>query len=109
VSESEELEKLGLSDHHLKDISIEIARYLIVNGATMLYGGDLRHGGFTELFSELSYQYKYLGDKERRFINYFPFPNSKSINDDVRADFIKKQVEAKILDIPEDLGDVDKE
>ena len=29
VSESEELEQLGLSDNHLKDISIEIARYFI--------------------------------------------------------------------------------
>ena len=79
VSVSEELEYLGLSSQHLDDISIEIARYLIVNGATLLYGGDLRQGGFTELFSELSYQYKYLSDKERRFVNYFPFPNSEKI------------------------------
>jgi len=109
VSESEELEQLGLSDNHLKDISIEIARYLIVNGAKMIYGGDLRFGGFTELFSDLSYQYKILSDKERRFINYFPFPNSKGITTDIRAVFLKKQVEVKILEIPKKIGDIDKE
>ena len=107
VSESEELEQLGLSDHHIKDISIEIARYLIVNGATMLYGGDLRNGGFTELFSELSYQYKYLSDKEKRFVNYFPFPNSKAVSEKDLANIFKKQVEAKFIDIPKHLGAID--
>ena len=109
VSESEELEQLGLSDHHLNDISIEIARYLIVNGATMIYGGDLRKDGFTELFSELSYQYKYLSDKEKRFVNYFPFPNSKAVSDDDLANIFKKQVEAKFIDIPKHLGAIDTE
>jgi hypothetical protein len=109
VSESEELEQLGLSEHHIKDISIEIARYLIVNGATMLYGGDLRFGGFTELFSELSYQYKYLSDKEKRFVNYFPFPNSKAVSENDLANIFKKQVEAKFIDIPKHLGAIDTE
>lgn len=108
VSISEELEYLGLSSQHLDDISIEIARYLIVNGATLLYGGDLRQGGFTELFSELSYQYKYLSDKERRFVNYFPFPNSEKLSKDDIANFIKQQVDPRILEIPKHLGNIDK-
>lgn len=106
VSESEELEQLGLSEHHIKDISIEIARYLIVNGATLLYGGDLRNGGFTELFSDLSYQYKYLSDKDRKFVNYFPFPNSRAITTDICATFFKTQVKAKILKIPKSVGNI---
>jgi hypothetical protein len=109
VSVSEELEYLGMSAQHLDDVSIEIARYLIVNGATLLYGGDLRQGGFTELFSELSYQYKYLNDKERHFINYFPFPNSKKVSLDDKANFIKQQVEPKLLEIPNHLGNIDTE
>ncbi|HMQ69736.1 MAG TPA: hypothetical protein PKA90_12215 [Ignavibacteria bacterium] len=106
VSESEEIEHLGLSEEHLKDISIEIARYLIVNGAKLLYGGDLRQGGYTELFSELSYQYKYLNDKENKIVNYFPFPTSKSLTTDVKANFMKNQVEVKILKIPKELGKI---
>lgn len=107
VSESEELEQLGLSEQHIKDISIEIARYLIVNGATMLYGGDLSVGGFTELFSELSNQYKYLCDKESRFVNYFPFPNARKLSIDDKATFMQKQVKAKILEAPSHLGKLD--
>lgn len=107
VSQSEELEQLGLSTHHLKDITLEIARYLIVNGATLLYGGDLRDGGYTRLFAELSYQYKFLSDRKSRFINYFPFPNSKSISLKDRADFVKQQVIPGILEIPKHLGAID--
>ena len=108
VSASEELEYLGLSTNHLDDISIEIARYLIVNGATLLYGGDLRQGGFTWLFSELSYQYKYLSDRESRFVNYFPFPNSNSLTIDDKANFVKQQVQPIILDVPTHLGEIDR-
>jgi hypothetical protein len=106
-SESEELEQLGLSDQRLKDISIEIARYLIANGATLLYGGDLRNGGFTKLCSELSFQYKYLSDKQNRFINYFPFPNSKSVSNNEKAIFVKQEVEAIKLNPPKHLGKID--
>ncbi|MFN8323972.1 MAG: hypothetical protein U0T74_15010 [Chitinophagales bacterium] len=107
VSISEELEQLGLSNHHLKDITIETARYLIVNGATLLYGGDLRNDGYTRLFAELSYQYKFLSDRKFRFVNYFPFPNSKNVSLKDKADFVKQQVFPRILDVPKHLGDVD--
>jgi hypothetical protein len=108
VSESEEIGVIGLSDNHIADISIELARYLLVNDATMLYAGDLRKGGYTELFSELSYQYKLLKDKKPRFINYFPFPASQALTLQVTADFMKKQVDTHILPIPQSLGDIDK-
>jgi len=107
VSESEELEELGLSNQHLKDMSIEIARYLIVNGAKLLYGGDLRNDGYTDLFSELSYQYKYLHDKEFSLLNYFPFPNAKDLTTNAKAKLREKQVDVKILDVPDSLGKLD--
>lgn len=107
ISESEELEQPGLSDQHLKDTSIEIARYLIVNGATLLYGGDLRNNGFTELYSEISFQYKYLRDMGSRFINYFPFPNSKSGSLMDNEVFVKQQMETIILEPPKHLGNID--
>ncbi len=105
VSPSEEIEELGLSDQHLDDISIEIARYLIVNGATLLYGGDLKKG-FTELFSALAYQYKYLNDKEPRFENYIHFLNVKKVTNDEKANLLRKQVVAKYLDSPLHLKNV---
>jgi len=107
VSENEDLEKLGLSLQHINDISIELARYIIANGGTALYGGDLRKDGFTQYFSELARQYKVANDETFRFINYFPFPNSKHITKEVRIDFKAKQVKPEILPLPEKFKSID--
>lgn len=37
VLENKELEHLGLSERHLDDSSIEIARYLLINGVTSIH------------------------------------------------------------------------
>ena len=108
VSDNEDLEHLGLSTQHLKDVMIELARYIMATGGTILYGGHLKNEGFTKLFAELSYQYKYLNDKSFRFVNYFPFPNSNSLTLEIKADFVKQQVEPVLIEIPEHLGDIEK-
>lgn len=100
VSVNEDLEKIGFSEQHLNDISIEIARYIIANNGVALYGGDLRENGFTYYFSELSNQYKKTNDKDFKFINYFVFPNSKRLTRDVRLDFHSKQIQIKEVPIP---------
>lgn len=109
VSENEELEQLGLSKQHLKDIMIEIARYLMANGGTLHYGGHLKNEGYTRLFAELSYQYKFLNDTAFRFVNYFAFPNSISLTLEIKADFVEQQVEPVIIEIPEHLGEIEKQ
>ena len=88
---------------------IEVARYLMANGGTLLYGGHLKNEGYTRLFAELSYQYKFLNDTAFRFVNYFPFPNSISLTLEIRANFVKQQVEPVIIEIPEHLGAIDKQ
>lgn len=103
VSYNEDLEYLGLSTHHLKDVMIELARYIMANGGTLLYGGHLKNEGFTKLFAELSYQYKFLNDKSFRFVNYFSFPNSNSLSLETKADFVKQQVEPVVIEIPKHL------
>ena len=45
------------------DLSVEIARSIcLITGAKLVYGGDLRIGGFTKLLCDLSCQY---GIKEK--------------------------------------------
>ena len=100
VSVNEDLEKIGFSEQHLNDISIEIARYIIANDGTALYGGDLRENGFTYYFSELSNQYKKANDKDFKFVNYFVFPNTKRLTRDVRIDFHSKQIHIKEVLVP---------
>ncbi len=100
VSVNDDLEKIGFSEQHLNDISIEIARYIIANDGIALYGGDLRENGFTYYFSELSNQYKKTNDKDFKFINYFIFPNTKRLTRDARLDFHSKQIKIKEVPIP---------
>ncbi|RKR08993.1 hypothetical protein C8C83_0592 [Flavobacterium sp. 90] len=104
VSVNEDLEKIGFSEQHLNDISIEIARYIIANDGTALYGGDLRENGFTQYFSELSNQYKKANDKDFKFVNYFVFPNTKRLTRDVRIDFHSKQIEIKEISAPKTIS-----
>jgi hypothetical protein len=55
ISEPSEMEtlKLGQSAQHLRLLMQDIARYALGYGAELIYGGDLRPGGFTEfLFQE---------------------------------------------------------
>ncbi|MBI5368952.1 MAG: hypothetical protein HZA54_18090 [Planctomycetes bacterium] len=57
LSISEDLEGLaarGLGAEHVHDAWVEIARYLLAAGATLVYGGDLRVGGFTESLLQIA-------------------------------------------------------
>lgn len=53
ISEPEDLAELGLSELHLRDAMSEVARHLLAADARLVYGGDLRSGGFTELLFEI--------------------------------------------------------
>ena len=58
VSESPDLQSLGLSDGHLRDAMAEIALRVFASGRSLAYGGDLRQHGFTELLAELVGRYE---------------------------------------------------
>ena len=58
VSESPDLQALGLSAGHLRDAMAEIALYVLASGKSLAYGGDLRQHGFTELLAELVGRYR---------------------------------------------------
>jgi hypothetical protein len=53
ISESPDIAVLGLAEEHLRDAMAEVARHLLAMGARLVYGGDLRAFGFTELLFEL--------------------------------------------------------
>ena len=53
ISDSPDMQALGLSKQHLQDAMAEIARHMLALGARLAYGGDLRPGGFSELLFEL--------------------------------------------------------
>jgi hypothetical protein len=53
VSDSPDLQRLGLSDLHLRDAMVELARYLLAASHGLAYGGDLRPSGFTLTLRDL--------------------------------------------------------
>lgn len=77
ISESPDMAVLGLSEEHLNDAMAEVARYLLAMGARLMYGGDLRSDGFTEVLFELVARYRRdadVGDERVGITNLFPWP-----------------------------------
>lgn len=77
ISESPDMPALGLSDEHLRDAMAEIARHLLALGAGLVYGGDLRSLGFSELLFELVARHRLdadEGDERTGVVNYLAWP-----------------------------------
>ncbi len=75
ISDSQDLDILGFTNLHIQDAMVEMARYLLVNNCKLIYGGDLRNGGFTYIFSELAKLYSTPKNYDSfRVANYFAWP-----------------------------------
>lgn len=104
VSESDDLHQCGCAKAMLKDIVLELSRYILKAGGYLIYGGDLRKEGFTESFENFSYQY---GEKEKAdrqekyFTNYFAWPIHLNISESNKAEFLHCRVELKFVDAPD--------
>lgn len=103
VSESDDMQKCGCTKSMLKDVVLELSRYIVKAGGYLVYGGDLRKEGFTESFENFSYYY---GEKEKAdrhemyFTNYFAWPINLNIKGK-EAEFIHHRVEVKCVDAPD--------
>lgn len=77
ISDSADMSALGLADEHLRDAMAEVARHLLAMGARLVYGGDLRAHGFTELLFELIARHRRdadVGDMRPAILSYLPWP-----------------------------------
>ncbi len=82
ISSSQDMEALGLAEEHLRDAMSEVARHLLAMGARLVYGGDLREGGFTELLFELVARHRRdadVGDTRLAVANYLAWPVHRSL------------------------------
>lgn len=104
VSEAANSDVLGYGTAMIRDLVIELSRHLLIAGAKMIYGGDLRSGGYTELFSELSLQYKeYQNNVERGtcfFRNYFAWPIWLNFTPETRMQYVNSRVEPIFVECP---------
>jgi SLOG cluster2/TIR domain len=53
MSESTDIQRFGLDDLHLREAMVEVSRYLLLKGATLVYGGHLGDAGYTQELFEL--------------------------------------------------------
>ena len=77
ASNSPDLQLLGLSEQHLFDAMTEVSRHLLALGSRVIYGGDLRENGFTELLFELVSRHRRdadYGDDRSSAMNYLAWP-----------------------------------
>lgn len=109
ISESDNLNELGYGVIHIKDAMIELARYVLAFGGKLVYGGDMRAGGFTELFFDLLAYYKSDSSEllHTRFISYLAWPLSLKLTKEQQADLSHNVTFVKV-DPPADLNISDK-
>lgn len=77
ISESADMMARGLGVEHLRDAMAEVARHLLAMGARLVYGGDLRSHGFTELLFELVATHRRdadVGDARPAIVSYLSWP-----------------------------------
>lgn len=88
ISESDELNQLGYDIAHLNDLIIETARYMLSLGGKLAYGGDMRNGGFTEMFFDLLNYYKADSSlhMNERFHSYLAWPISLNLTQNKEAE-----------------------
>ena len=90
ISEPDDIIDFGGAEALLRDITIELSRHILIAGGKLVYGGDLRQQGFTELFRDLSGQYGQLeksGRDVKYFTNYFAWPIYLNLTTSQKADF----------------------
>lgn len=108
VSEAPDSDVLGYGADMIRDLTIELSRHLLIAGAEMVYGGDLRDGGYTELFSDMSLQYKnYQGDVDRDtifFRNFFAWPIYLNFTTETKLQYKNSRVEPVFVDCPDEYG-----
>ena len=101
VSESDNLESLGLSQSMLRDLTVELSRHILNAKGKMVYGGDLRKEGYTELFKDLSYQYGQFEKTDSSHIyfeNYLSWPITTKLTEDIIADYAHNRV--SLIQVP---------
>jgi hypothetical protein len=102
ISNSPDLAERGMSLVHLEDAMVECARHLLVQGASLGYGGDLRPGGFTTILFELVRSHNRAGSKQR-IHNFLSWPIHLRLDSAMWREFLD-EIQDYRLPPPSDLG-----
>ena len=96
IADCSDIANFGIGVEMFKDLTIELARYILKANGRLIYGGDLRQGGFTELLRDLAMQY---GQKEKseadvRYVkNYLTWPLYNNLTREQRAEYLASRID----------------
>lgn len=76
MSESTDAQRFGFDELHFRETMIDLSRYLLLKGATLVYGGHLGDEGYTRALFELVRAHHNLKTIPRmeRIVNYVGWP-----------------------------------
>ena len=104
ISESADLPASGIGEEMYKDLTIEITRHILKANGRLLYGGNLREKGYTELFKELSRQYGQREKAESDVIyikNYLTWPLFNNITLEQKANYMSSRIKLVSAEVGE--------
>lgn len=107
ISDSEDIRKYGVGEELLRDLTVELSRHILIAKGKMVYGGDLRKGGYTEVFRELSNQYGQYEKTEndyKYFENYLAWPIYNAMTLDVLSEYMNSRIQLR-RSIPKEVDD----
>ena len=109
MSESSDIEKYGFDELHMDNTIVELSRYLLIQGATLAYGGHTGKDGVTANLFELVRSHNQIDRTEnvKPIVNYvgWPVPRPSLAK---RADF-NRVGQFQFMDRPEELTEADHE
>ncbi len=93
ISENEDITKYGFEYVHLQDFMVEIARYLLVCGVSLAYGGDIHYHhqfNFVKILTDLVKTHnKEHKEIPQKIFNYISYPYYLNIDVNEKAELIK--------------------
>lgn len=103
ISDSHDLAANGFGDAHQKDATVEFVRHLLTNNFSLVFGHDIRLGGYSKLFAQLARVYlpPNYGGSELRCENYLAWPFQFRIGRKDKLELKKDGVEPVFLSKPE--------
>ncbi len=107
--EKDDLTQIGHYDTHLEQLSKDFARFLIAHNANLIYGGDLREGGFTEfIFNEAKILHDKIKYKVPHIMNYLAYPIYINASETVLKWKAANKNIAKMIEVPppDDISDI---
>lgn len=110
ISEGQDMDTLGIGIDVLNDMIVEVSKHILKANGRLVYGGDLREMGFTELFSDLSEEYGkrvHADALVTYFTDYLAWPMTLNLDQEKKDDFIRHRVDLVPVDcadtVPEKL------